>query len=68
MPHCQAEGEVKRCEHGFLAGKECPECHPELYPELVFVCAICEGTGHVAKYCHRTVVGRNRRWGHEVRK
>ena len=49
-----ARGTSKRCEHGFLLGSDCQECHPEL-----MCCAICAGE-HESKLCPETKVGRSR--------
>ena len=55
-----------RCAHGFSAGINCPECHPELteLTELddphVLLCALCESVGHSARFCSQTEAGRRR--------
>jgi hypothetical protein len=46
---------VKRCDHGFLGGEHCQDCHPEL-----MCCALCGIGGHEAKRCPGTAVGRRR--------
>lgn len=46
---------VKRCEHGFLGGVDCQECHPELT-----CCPICGTAGHESKLCPATAAGRRR--------
>lgn len=47
---------AKRCEHGFLDGSDCQECHPE-----IMCCALCGVVGHESKLCPQTEVGRQRR-------
>ncbi len=50
-----APATLKRCDHGFLGGENCYECHPEL-----MCCALCGNFGHESKLCPETKAGRSR--------
>lgn len=54
---------AKRCDHGFLGGENCQECHPELR-----CCTYCWMPGHDEPACRFSPKGKRLRQAEKERK